>query len=384
MRNVAVFTGTRAEYGLLYWLMKEIDAHPRLSLQVIVAAMHLSPEFGKTSNLIECDGFSIDAKVEMLLSSNTGVGVAKSIGLGVISLADALDRLKPHVIVILGDRFEALAAAQTALMLKIPILHVHGGEVTEGAYDDAIRHAITKMAMMHAVAAEPYRQRVIQMGEDPQRVVNTGALGLDHVKRSPRLSREALAKTLHFSLERPFFLVTYHPETLADVPALESLQTVLTALDEWPDYQVILTYPNADEGGREMIGAIEAYSARQPHRVMAVPSLGSQRYHSALAECAVVIGNSSSGIIEAPSFLAPTVNIGQRQAGRLAAASVVNCDSTSASIRGAIQHALSPEVRSDTRRFQNPYGQGDAAGRIMDMLLSMPLTTIKRFHDYLG
>lgn len=384
MRRIAVFTGTRAEYGLLYWLMKDIQAHPELELQVIAAAMHLSPEFGHTWQAIVDDGFSVDAKVEMLLSSDSRVGIAKSMGLGNIGLADALERLAPDALVILGDRFEALAAAQTALVMNIPIMHLHGGEVTEGAYDDAIRHAITKMASLHGVAAEPYRQRVIQMGEKPERVLNVGALGLDHLARSPRMSRQALAESLGFALDAPFLLVTYHPVTLADEPPVESFQALLDALDRWPDHRVILTYPNADNGGRAIIPLLEAYAARQPARVLAIPSLGFKRYLSAVAAADAVVGNSSSGLIEVPSFGIPTVNIGQRQGGRLAADSVLHCDPQADAIDASLRQALRPAFREQCRHTLNPYGQGNAAQQIVDALATQPLETLKTFHDLPG
>jgi UDP-2,4-diacetamido-2,4,6-trideoxy-beta-L-idose 2-epimerase len=381
MRRIAVFTGTRAEYGLLYWLMKDIQSHSELELQVIAAAMHLSPEFGHTWHAIVDDGFPIDAKVEMLLSSDSRVGITKSMGLGTIGLADALDRLAPDALVILGDRFEALAAAQTALVMNIPIMHLHGGEVTEGAYDDAIRHAITKMASLHGVAAESYRQRVIQMGEKPERVLNVGALGLDHLTRSPRMSRQALAENLGFSLDAPYLLVTYHPVTLANEPPVESFQGLLDALDRWPDHQVILTYPNADNGGRAIIPLLETYAAGQPERVLAIPSLGFQRYLSAVAEAAAVVGNSSSGLIEVPSFGVPTVNIGQRQGGRLAADSVLHCAAQADAIEASLRQALSPTFRAACRHTRNPYGQGNAAQQIVSALATQPLETLKTFHD---
>ncbi|SHF80947.1 UDP-N-acetylglucosamine 2-epimerase (non-hydrolysing) [Modicisalibacter ilicicola DSM 19980] len=384
MRRIAVFTGTRAEYGLLYWLMKDIQAHPTLELQVIAAAMHLSPEFGHTWQAIVDDGFPVDAKVEMLLSSDSRVGIAKSMGLGTIGLADALDRLAPDTLVILGDRFEALSAAQTALVMNIPIVHLHGGELTEGAYDDAIRHAITKMASLHGVAAEPYRQRVIQMGERPERVLNIGALGLDHLTRSPRMSRQALAKSLDFSLHAPYLLVTYHPVTLAEEAPVESFQALLAALDRWPDHQVILTYPNADNGGRAIIPFLEAYAAQQPERTLAIPSLGFQRYFSAVAEAAAVVGNSSSGLIEVPSFGVPTVNIGQRQSGRLAANSVLHCTADVEAIHAALQQALSADFQTACRHIHNPYGQGQAAEKIVEALATQPLKTFKHFYDLPG
>lgn len=381
MRKIAFFTGTRAEYGLLYWLMKDIQSHPELELRLLVGAMHLSPEFGSTWEAIIDDGFIIDAKVEMLLSSDSRVGIAKSMGLGVIGMADALERLAPDALVILGDRFEALAAAQTALVMNIPIVHIHGGEVTEGAYDDAIRHAITKMANLHCVAAEPYRQRVIQMGERPERVLNVGALGLDHLTRSPRMTRQALAKSLNFSLDAPYLLVTYHPVTLADEPPVESFRALLGALDRWPDHKIILTYPNADNGGRAIVPLLEAYAARQPERVLAVPSLGFERYLSAVAEADAVVGNSSSGLIEVPSFGVPTVNIGQRQSGRLAADSVLHCAAHEEAIDAGVREVLAPPFRNKCRHAANPYGQGNAAEQIVEALVTQPLNTLKSFHD---
>lgn len=384
MRRIAVFTGTRAEYGLLYWLMKGIQDDPELELQVIVGGMHLSPEFGETWKQIEADGFPIAAKVEMLLSSDTAVGVVKSMGLGSIGLADALDRLAPDTLVILGDRFEALAAAQAALVMGVPIAHLHGGELTTGAYDDAIRHAITKMASLHFVAAEPYRRRVIQMGEDPGRVFNVGALGLDHVTRTPRLTKAELARSLDFDLDKPLLLVTYHPVTLADEPPRETFEFLLEALDDFPGYSVILTYPNADNGGREMIPLLEAYATRWPDRVLAVKSLGTTRYLSAVALAAAVVGNSSSGLIEAPAFGVPTVNIGQRQEGRLAADSVLHCDANARSIRRAMQEALNPSFQKRCKNVRNPYGSGNAAGQITKVLADAPMSTEKHFYDLDG
>ncbi|MBK8892449.1 MAG: UDP-N-acetylglucosamine 2-epimerase (hydrolyzing) [Dechloromonas sp.] len=380
-RKVAVFTGTRAEYGLLYWLMKDIEASDHFTLQVIVSGMHLSPEFGETWKEVEADGFYIDAKVEMLLSSDTPVGVAKSMGLGTIGFADALERLKPDVLVVLGDRFEALAIVQTALVMRIPVAHLHGGEITEGAYDDAIRHAITKMASLHFVAAEPYRQRVIQMGESPERVFNVGALGLDHLLRSPRMPLAALGDSLGFSLRSPYFLVTYHPATLSDEDPAKSAKALLDALDEFPGYQLILTYPNADNGGRAIISMLEQYAAASGGRALAVPSLGFARYLGAMTHTAAVIGNSSSGIIEAPSFGVPTVNIGARQSGRLCARSVLHCPVETRAIVASIHKAVSPDFSALCRGVHNPYGNGDAAEKILDALTSCDLNPQKQFFD---
>ena len=262
--KVAVFTGTRAEYGLLYWLLKDIQDDPELVLQLLVSGMHLSPEFGETYQQIEQDGFFIDEKIEILLSSDSAVGTAKSMGLGVLGFADALNRLKPDVLVILGDRFEALAAAQTAMILRVPILHLHGGEITEGAYDDAIRHAISKLSYLHGTSTEEYRQRVIQLGEQPERVKNVGAIGLDHLKRAEFMDVAEIARSLDFPLNQPYFLVTYHPVTLADEKPEQSFNALLDALDEFKDHQVIITYPNADDGGRRIIPLLEQYAKSNP------------------------------------------------------------------------------------------------------------------------
>lgn len=380
-RRIAVFTGTRAEYGLLYWLMKDIQASGGLQLQLIVSGMHLSPEFGETWKQIEVDGFAVDAKVEMLLSSDTTVGVAKSIGLGVIGFADALDRLKPDLLVVLGDRFEALAIVQAALVMRIPVAHLHGGEITEGAYDDAIRHAITKMASVHFTSTEPYRRRVIQMGEQPERVFNVGAVGLDHLKRSPLMSIDDLSASLGFDLNSPYFLVTYHPVTLADEDPATSFRALLAALDDYPDYRIILTYPNADNGGRAITALLDDYAGCQSARVLPIPSLGFQRYMGALANCAAIIGNSSSGIIEAPSFGIPTVNVGVRQDGRMAAKSVLHCKPDRMAIRAAISTAVSRDFAASCKTVSNPYGCGDASPQIVRVLetLSGPLT--KHFYD---
>lgn len=380
-RRIAVFTGTRAEYGLLYWLMRDIVDHRALELQVIVGAMHLSPEFGETWREIEADGFAIDARVEMLLSSNTPVGIAKSLGLGTISIADALDRLRPDVLVVLGDRFEALAVAQAALIMQIPIVHLHGGEITEGAYDDAIRHAITKMASLHCTAAEPYRRRVTQMGEAPDSVINVGAMGLDHLVRATPMPREEAARSLGLSLDGGYFLVTYHPVTAAAEDPAGTTGALLAALDQFPSHQVVLTYPNADNGGRYIIPLLDAYARANPGRAVAIASLGFRRYLAVLEGAAAMIGNSSSGIIEAPSFGVPTVNIGARQRGRLAAESVIDCDANTAEIAAAIDRAVSSDFAAIARDAANPYGSGDAARRIVELLATRDLSSTKRFYD---
>ncbi|MGE6433027.1 UDP-N-acetylglucosamine 2-epimerase [Shewanella baltica] len=380
-KKVTIFTGTRAEYGLLYWLLKDIQSDKELSLQLLVSGMHLSPEFGETYRQIEKDGFKIDEKIEILLSSDSAVGTAKSMGLGVLGFADALSRLSPDVLVILGDRFEALAAAQTAMILRIPVVHMHGGEITEGAYDDAIRHAITKLSYLHATSTEEYRQRVIQLGEAPERVFNVGAIGLDHLNRSTFISVEELAASLQFPLQKPYLVVTYHPVTLADEEPTVSFNALLEALDTYPDVQVILTYPNADDGGRKIIPLLEAYAAKQPQRVLAIPSLGQVRYLSAIKHAAAVVGNSSSGIIEVPSLDVPTVNIGARQKGRLAAKSVLNAGPNQKSISDAIKIAISRSYKGFNEKVDNPYGQGDASSQVIDMIKSLEFKPSKAFFD---
>lgn len=384
MRKIVVFTGTRAEYGLLYWLMKGIQSDVDLELQLIVSGMHLSAKFGDTYQQIEKDGFKADSKVDILLSSNTPVGIAKSMGLATIGFADALERLEPDILVVLGDRFEALSIAQTALVLRIPILHIHGGEVTEGAYDDAIRHAITKLSQVHCTSTEQYRQRVIQLGENPVNVSNVGAIGLDNLNRLDLLSVEKLSESLSFVINKPFFIFTYHPPTLGDEDVEKAFTSILESLDHFPDHQIIMTYPNADEGGRLIINMLEKYAAANIDRVLAIASLGQLRYLSAVKHAKAVIGNSSSGIIEAPSLGTPTVNIGDRQKGRLAAASVLHTGINSCDIISTIKEATSPKHIKLTSELKNPYGDGYTSFKIIDILKKMNLKTVKSFYDLRG
>jgi len=383
-RKICVVTGTRAEYGLLYWLMKEIEADPELQLQIVATGMHLSPEFGLTYRQIEADGFTIDAKVEMLLSSDTPVGIAKSMGLGVIGFADALDGLKPDILVLLGDRFEILSAAQAAMVARIPIAHIHGGEATEGLIDEAIRHAVTKMAHLHFTAAEPYRKRVIQLGESPERVFDTGAIGLDNLLRLKLLSRQELEQSLDLKLEHvPVILCTYHPVTLGEDDAGHALKELFKALDRFPDTKVVFTKGNADTGGRIINRMIDDYASANPGRVAAYVSLGQLRYLSLLRESDLVLGNSSSGIVEAPTARTPTVNIGDRQRGRLKAPSVIDCGESADAIAAAIEKALSPEFRRIAAEGKTYFGDGGASARIKQALKTASLEGIlfKRFHD---
>lgn len=381
MRKICVVTGTRAEYGLLYWLMKEIQADAELQLQIIVTGMHLSPEFGLTYKTIEEDGFAIDVKVEMLLSSDTPVGIAKSIGLGVIGFADALDRIKPDIMVVLGDRYEILAAVQAALVAKIPVAHIHGGETTEGAIDESIRHAITKMSHLHFVAAEQYRTRVIQLGEHPDSVFNVGALGIENIKRLQLLNRSQLEQSINFELGSSCFLITYHPATLGTVEPAAAMQALLDALDLFPDAKILFTKPNSDTDGRILIQMIDEYALLNKGRVTVFTSMGQVRYLSALQLADAVIGNSSSGIIEAPACNVPTVNIGNRQSGRLKADSIIDCQETTESIASAISKALSTPFREGVKQGVSLYGYGESALRIKNQLKQVNLSSTKRFYD---
>jgi UDP-hydrolysing UDP-N-acetyl-D-glucosamine 2-epimerase len=384
LKKIAVFTGTRAEYGLLYWLMKEIENDEALELQLIVSGMHLSPEFGNTIEAIERDGFSVDAKVEMLLSSSTGVGVAKSMGLGVIGFADTLDRLKPDCLVLLGDRFEALAIAQTATALQIPIAHMHGGELTEGLIDEAIRHAITKMAHLHFTSSDVYRKRVIQLGEQPTRVFNVGAPAIENLRRLSFLSKEELEKSLSFQLGDAPLLVTYHPVTLREGGGIESLQNLLLAFDQIvTERQIVITFPNADTYGRELIPLLQDFADRNRGRVLLTQSLGQLRYLSLMKVSGAVVGNSSSGLLEAPALGVPTVDIGIRQQGRLKPVSVIDSDEDLESIKCSLEKALSKPHQSLSKITSNPYGDGYVTEKIIKILKQVELgdLIVKKFYD---
>lgn len=370
MRKICVVSGSRAEYGLLSGLMHAIKEDPELELQIIATNMHLSPEFGLTYRNIEQDGFSINKKVEMLLSSDTANATAKSVGLGFISFADAYEDLQPDIVVVLGDRYEIIAAVATALFYKIPIAHLHGGEITEGAYDDCIRHSISKMSHLHFTSTEEHRQRVIQLGEDPQRVFNVGAPGIENIKKVPLLSKEELEATLDgFILGDKILLVTYHPVTLEDSTAEEQIKNLLAALDEYPEYKVIFTLPNSDTDGRVIIKLINEYVAKSADRAIAYPSLGLKRYLSALRFVKAVVGNSSSGIIEVPSFGIPTLNIGNRQKGRIAADSVVNCGTSKEEILIGLEQVL----KSEHKEIYNPYEGKNTTADILQVLKTYPL-----------
>lgn len=382
MRKICVVTGARAEYGLLYWLMKEIQSDASLELQLIVTGMHLSPEFGLTYKEIEKD-FSINKKVEMLLSSDTTIGISKSMGLAQISFAEAYDELRPDIVVVLGDRFEIFSAATAAMIARIPIAHIHGGETTEGAFDEAIRHSITKMSHLHFVATEVYRQRVIQLGEDPQKVFNFGAPGLDNILNLHLLTKHELEKEIGFKLGKNNYLVTFHPVTLERATAQEQFQQLLLALDDLADSHIIFTKANADTDGRIINSMIDDYVSANSGKAVAFASLGQLRYLSALQHVDAVVGNSSSGLTEAPSFKIGTVNIGDRQKGRIKAASVVDCVPDRNAIIKAIRQVASPEWQKNISQVKNPYGAGGASKNIASVLCSHPLAQLlkKTFND---
>lgn len=381
-RKICVVTGTRAEFGLLRWLMEAIKNHPELTLQVVATGMHLSPEFGSTYQEIEEAGFQIDAKVEMLLSSDTNTAITKSMGLGLIGFADTYERLAPDMLVVLGDRFEIFAATSAAMIAGIPIAHLHGGETTEGAFDEAIRHSITKMSHLHFVAADEYRRRVIQLGEHPDRVFNVGGMGIDAIKRIKLLSREELEQSLDFALGEKNLLITFHPVTLeGGASSAVQMRELLAALGELEDTTLIFTMPNADTGGRELGALVQQFAERYP-RAKLYTSLGQLRYFSCLAQVDGVVGNSSSGLAEAPSFNIGTINIGDRQKGRLKSQSVIDCVPNSASILAALKTLYSTDFQANLATVKNPYGNGGACESIVKMLAEYPLGNIRKKQFY--
>jgi UDP-hydrolysing UDP-N-acetyl-D-glucosamine 2-epimerase len=378
-RTVAVVTGSRAEYGLLYWVLRDLHDAPDLQLQLIVTGMHLAPEFGMTVRQIEQDGLPIARRVEMLLSSDTAGGVAKSMALGLIGMADAFEQLKPDVVLVLGDRFEMLATAQAALLHGIPLAHIAGGDTTEGAFDESIRHAITKMAHLHLTTNALSSRRVRQLGEDPAAVCEVGSPGLDHLRRLPLLGRAALEQALGAPLGQRNLVITFHPVTLEAGEGLAQQEEMLAALENVPDGTTLwFTRPNADTGGRELAQRLDTWVAGRANAHV-YASLGQLRYLSLLSVCDAVVGNSSSGLYEAPSFRIPTINIGDRQRGRTAPASVIQC----APERAAIAAALATARTLDCSAVVNPYGDGQSAGRILDALRAMPPASAllkKTFH----
>jgi GDP/UDP-N,N'-diacetylbacillosamine 2-epimerase (hydrolysing) len=383
MKKIAVFTSTRAEYGLLKGVIQEIAKSGEFQLLLIVSGTHLSTDFGMTINEIKADGFKVDESVEMVLSHDTPTGICKSMGLAMIGYGEALMRNSPDILVILGDRYEAFCAAAAAQICRVPVAHIHGGEATEGLIDEAFRHSITKMSHLHFASCEVYRQRIIQLGEAPDRVFNVGALGVENIRRMSLMERSDLAESISFNLEKPYFLVTFHPVTLEKDTSEGQFQSLLDALDAFLEYNVIFTKANADTDGRIINCLIDEYTEKQPERCLAVASLGMLRYLSAMNYATAVIGNSSSGIIEAPAFKIPAVNIGDRQKGRIQAASTLNCSPDANAIRQTIGHALSPAFQESLSGISNPYDRPGTCSRIVGLLEKTDIfgITQKTFHD---
>ncbi len=381
-RKICVVTGTRAEYGLLYWLMREIEADENLELQIIATGMHLSPEFGLTYKEIEKE-FKINKKIEMLLSSDTSVGISKSMGLAQISFAEAYDELKPDILIVLGDRYEIFAASSVAMIARIPIAHLHGGETTEGAFDEAIRHSITKMSHIHFTATEEYKNRVIQLGEHPPRVFNVGGMGIENIKRLKLLSRNEFEKSIDFNLNKKNILVTFHPVTLENSTAKEQFQELLEAIDELRDTNIIFTKANSDTDGRVINQMIDEYVAKHSYKSIAFASLGQLRYLSAMQYMDAVVGNSSSGLLEAPSFKIGTINIGDRQKGRIKAQSVIDCEPNKNEILKAFDKLYSHKFKQLLKKSISPYGDGCASTKIIEEIKKIDLSDIlkKSFYD---
>jgi len=384
-RKVCIVTGTRAEYGLLYWLMKEIEASLKLELQIIVTGMHLSPEFGLTYQQIEKDGFTINKKVEMLLSSDSEIGVTKSIGLGMIGFAEVLNELNPDLITVLGDRFEMFAAVSAAMVAKIPVAHLHGGEATEGLIDESIRHCITKMSHLHFTATEDYRRRVIQLGESPDRVFNVGAIGIDNIEKLPLLSKQEFEQSIQFKLAKRNLLVSFHPVTLEKETSQLQFNHLLNALDKLDGVNIIFTKSNADTNGRVINKMIDDYVSCHLDKTIAFDSLGQLRYLSAMQYVDGVVGNSSSGLLEAPSFSIGTINIGDRQRGRIKADSVIDCFPTEDSIAEALQKLFSTEFAESVKQMVSPFGGGGVAVKVTAIIESVNLEGVikKQFYDKL-
>jgi len=381
-RKICVVTGSRADYGLLRWVMQGIKDDPELNLQVIVTGMHLSPTFGLTYKVIEEDGFRIDAKVEILGSSDFPTAIAESMALALTGSAKAFSELNPDLVVVLGDRFEIFAATAAALVAKIPVAHLHGGETTIGAFDEALRHSITKMSHLHFVATQEYRDRVLQLGENPKNVYLVGGLGIDSIKNLPLLSRKELETQLGIEFGTKSLLITFHPVTLDAESPEQQMKELLAALSHLHDTTLIFTMPNADTGGRVLIKMIKEFVGRNKN-AKAFTSLGQLKYLSSISHIDGVVGNSSSGLTEVPTFKKGTINVGVRQLGRPQATSVINCEPIEKDIRRAIEKLYSPDFKLNLAVAKNPYGEGGASARVVKALKDASLEGIvkKTFHD---
>lgn len=384
MRKICVVTGTRAEYGLLSRLMRMIKESNNTQLQVVATNMHLSPKYGNTYKEIEADGFVIDRRVPIIdeTAPNDSHSTVLEMSRALSGFADAYSELKPDLLVVLGDRYEILAAAAAALIMRIPIAHISGGDVTEGAFDDAIRHSITKMSQLHFPSTEEYRKRVIQLGEQPDRVFNVGALGVENIKKMPLMGKEEIEKEIDFKINNNTILVTYHPVTLGNRTAKDDIEDFVSALEERKDVQVIFTMPNSDTGGQFIVDAINDFVAKNPERSKAYKSLGVVRYLSVMSQVAAVVGNSSSGLVEVPSFGIPTLNIGDRQKGRLAADSVYNCAPDKTAVLNGLDMVLSPAFRKKAAETHNPYEKENTAQTIYDVISTYPLEQLNQKHFY--
>jgi len=381
-RKICIVTGTRAEYGLLYWLMKEVDAYKDLELQIIVTGMHLSSKFGNTYQQIEKDGFTIDKKVDISLLSDTELSISKSIGLGVIGFADAFNELQPDLLVVLGDRFEIFSAVSAAMVARIPTAHIHGGEATEGVIDEPIRHSITKMSHLHFTATNEYRNRVIQLGEQPDRVFNVGGLGIDNINKLKLLAKSDFEKAINFELGEKNIIVTFHPLTLENFTSESQFQALLESIDELKNTQIIFTKANSDTGGEIINIMIDDYVSKHDNTI-AFASMGQLKYLSALQFMDAIVGNSSSGLIESPSFKIGTINVGDRQKGRIKASSVISCLPNKNSISNAFKELYSKQFQSNLGKVENPYGKGGASKKIARIIKDISLAGLikKSFYN---
>ena len=381
MRKICVVTGTRAEYGLLYWLMKEIDADKYLELKIIATGMHLSEEFGNTYQQIEKDGFTIDEKVDISLTSDTELSISKSMGLGMIGFSDVFNVLQPDLIVVLGDRFEIFSAVSAAMIMRIPVAHLHGGEVTEGAFDESIRHSITKMSHLHFTATNEYRNRVIQLGEQPGMVFNVGGLGIDNINKLKLLNKDDFEKAIDFYLEEKNILVTFHPVTLETSTSKSQFQELLDAISELKNTKIIFTKANSDTDGRVINSMIENYVVKHDNTIV-FTSMGQLNYLSALQFMDAVVGNSSSGLLEVPSFKVGTIDIGDRQKGRIKADSIISCMPNKNSINNAFKKLYSKQFQRIVEKVENPYGRGGASKRIAKIIKDVRLNKIVKKSFY--
>ena len=382
---ISILSATRAEYGLLKPIIKGLSAIDEFNVRIVVTGAHLSPEFGLTYREIEKDGFSIDEKIEILLSSDSPASISKSMGLALIGFADYFQRVNPFLLIVLGDRYETIAVALAAMNQRVPIVHLYGGETTEGAIDESIRHAITKLSYLHFTSTEENRKRVIQLGEHPERVYNVGAIGIENIKSENLLSKNELEQELGMSLTDKFALVTFHPVTLENNSSQTQIEALLDVCIKYSSIKFIFTKANADSEGRLINQLIGEYSKKYLN-ILLFASLGTVKYLSAMRYSLMVIGNSSSGLVEAPSFGIPTVNIGDRQKGRIQASSVINCEPNINSIQKAIEIALSEEFATIAKFTANPYGDGKTSKKIVEIIYDVvsksEMNIKKSFYDY--